>query len=61
MLLCSYIYTKIDLYNRLIFFTSEARRPGDVQIKVLGGVDEHVKVSVWLKRQKSSSSALTSV
>lgn len=37
--------------------TGEARCPGDVQVEVLGGVDEHVQIPVRLRRQKTSSSS----
>lgn len=29
--------------------TCEAGGPGDVQVEVLGGINEHVEVSVWLR------------
>lgn len=32
--------------------TCEAGGPGDVQVEVLGGVDEHIKVPVGLRREK---------
>lgn len=32
--------------------TCEAGGPGDVQVEVLGGVNEHVKVPVGLRREK---------
>lgn len=41
--------TKVHIFSGL---TSETRGPGDVQVKVLGGVYEHVQISIGLKKMK---------
>lgn len=38
--------------NDALSRTCEARGPGDVQVEVLGGVNEHVKVPVGLRREE---------
>lgn len=34
--------------------TGEAGSPGHVQVEVLGGVNEHVQVPVWLRKEQKT-------
>lgn len=35
--------------------TGEAGRPGYVQVEVLGGINEHVQIPVWLREQQKTT------